>query len=57
MGNGGWGGRGINGVRVSSGEMSGAVPLVSGWMVVSAEIVSRGARNGEVRSCAHSGAG
>jgi hypothetical protein len=44
MGNGGWGGRGINGVRVSSGEMSGAVPLVSGWMVVSAEIVSVGGR-------------
>jgi hypothetical protein len=57
MGNGGWGGRGINGVRVSSGEMSGAVPLVSGWMVVSAEIVSVGARKGEVGSCAHSGAG
>jgi hypothetical protein len=37
MGNGGWGGRGISGVRVSLGEMSGAVPLVSGWMVVSAE--------------------
>jgi hypothetical protein len=57
MGNGGWGGRGISGVRVSLGEMSGAVPLVSGWMVVSAEIVSVGTRNGEVRSCAHSGAG
>jgi hypothetical protein len=44
MGNGEWGGRGISGVRVSLGEMSGAAPLVSGWMVVSAEIVSVGGR-------------
>jgi hypothetical protein len=57
MGNGEWGGKGISGVRVSLGEMSGAVPLVSGWMVVSVEIGSVGVRNGEVRSCAHSDAG